>query len=69
MSPMSPSRRTSLDIPGTNWRRVDAVRIGLGCGRRALMALGEVGCGLMGVEFVHGVRPHGSIRGGCNERS
>ena len=48
---MSPNRRTSLDIPATYGRVLNA----LGCGRRAVMALGEVDCGLMGVEFVHGV--------------
>ena len=49
---MSPNRRIFLNIVATYGRSLYALVIGLFCGRRTLMALGEVDYGLMG--FVSG---------------
>ena len=46
---MSPNRRIFLNIVATYGRSLYALVIGLFCGRWALMALGEVDYGLMGV--------------------
>ena len=46
---MSPNRRIFLCIIATYGRSLYALVIGLFCGRRTLMALGEVEYGLMGV--------------------
>ena len=48
--PMSPNRRIFLNIVAICGWSLDALVIGLFCGRWALMALGEVDYGLMKVD-------------------
>lgn len=46
-SDMTQDRRIELNIVATYGRSLHALVIGLFCGRRALMVLGQMDCGLM----------------------